>query len=195
MGRSRLFAGGAALLLSVAAAGAFAFPGSLHVHRASQTDLAAARGGQGSLNRAIAAAENLTGSKVIEIHYVGGDGPGHYEATLTRNGMFDHAVVNAATGQVALADQSRSARTFEYKQRAESELVVRGAKVGLKEAVANAEQASRGIAISAGTTRSGDGYMVAHDIETVRADLVRAFLVDAKTGQVIADPQAFAGER
>lgn len=195
MGRSRLLAGGAALLLVVAAAGALALPKSFHVRHANQAELAAAQAGQGALNRAIAAAEELSGGRVIEIHYVGGDGAGRYEATLVRNGSVDHAMVNPATRQVAIVDQAQgSARTFEYKQRADAELVVTGAKVGLRDAVASAEQASRGVAIAADTTRSGDGFMVAHDIETVRADMVHPVLIDAKTGLVIADVQAFAGE-
>ena len=40
-------------------------------------------------------------------------------------------------------------------------------------------------------TKADDGNMVAHDIETVKGDMVHPVLIDAKTSLVIRDPQAF----
>ena len=84
-------------------------------------------------------------------------------------------------------------RTFEFREKDSAELIVRSSKVDLGSAVASAEQSSRGVAVAAKTTRSQDGGMVAHDIETVRGGMARPVLIDAKTGMEIADPQAFVG--
>jgi len=193
MQKSRLFAGAAAMAVMVTAVATFAVPKSFLSRPANAIELTAAMSGQGSLNRAIAAAENLTGGHVIEIHFEGGNGAGRYAATVSRNGTLDQALINLASGQVAIVDQAQEpVRTFDFKEKAEAELVVRGSKIAIRDAVANAEQESRGVAISARTTRSGDGYMVAHDIETVRANMVKPVLVDAKTGLVIQNSQAFS---
>jgi uncharacterized membrane protein YkoI len=188
-----MFAGTAAIVLMVSAAAAFAVPRNFFARPANSVELAASKAGQGSLSRAIAAAENLTGGRVIEIHFDGANGAARYVATVSRNGSVDQALVNLATGQVAIIDQAQEpVRTFDYKAKAESEIVVRGSKIAISDAVASAEQHSRGVAISARTTRSGDGYMVAHDVETVRGEMLSPVLVDAKTGLVIQDNQAFA---
>jgi uncharacterized membrane protein YkoI len=189
---TRLFATTAAFLLA-SAGGALAVPHIFHSHAATQAELAAAQAGAGSLNRAIAAVEGLTGGHVVEIHFDEGSGAGFYDATVAHDGTLDHAVVNLKTKQVAMVDQAHNpVRTFDFRDRTTAEMVVRSSKVGLSNAVADAEQASRGVAIAARTTRSQDGYMLAHDIETVKGDMVRPVLIDAKTGLVIGDPQAFA---
>jgi len=55
--------------------------------------------------------------------------------------------MNAATKQVAIVDPaSRHARTFDYSGEADAELVVRASKVTLHDAIASAEQSSRGVA-------------------------------------------------
>jgi hypothetical protein len=193
MAKSHLLAGGAALLLLVSAAAAVAVPKSFQMHPANSVDIAAAKAGQGSLNHAIAAVEELTGGHVLEIHFETGNGAGYYDATITRNGTVDHALVNLKTKQVAVVDRAQEpARTFDFREKADMEMVVRASKVALRDAVSSAEQSSRGVAVSARTTRSGDGYMVAHDVETVRGETVHPVLVDAKTGLVIMDAQAFA---
>lgn len=193
--KSRLLAGGTAAVLVATGAVAFAIPQGFSIHRANQNEIAASLGGQGSLNRAVSAVEELTHGRVVEIHYENGAAAGHFVATVSQNGATSHAMVNLATGQVAVVDQSQEpARTFDIKRKSDPEVVTIGAKVALSDAIANAEQASRGVAISARTTRSGDGFMVAHDVDTVKGDLVRPVLVDAKTGLVIQDNQAFAGE-
>lgn len=195
MSKSYLLAGGAALLLLASAAVAVAVPKSFHIRPANSVDIAAAKAGEGSLNHAISAVEELTGGHVLEIHFEGGNGAGYYDATVTRSGTVDHALVNLATKQVAVVNRAQEpARTFDFKEKADLEMVVRSSKVALRDAVASAEQSSRGVAVSARTTRSGDGYMVAHDVETVRGETVHPVLVDAKTGLVITDAQAFAGE-
>lgn len=194
MFNARLIAGTAALLLA-SAGGALAVPHIFQSHRASQAELTAAQAGAGSLNRAIAAVEGLTGGHVVEIHFDTSNGAGLYDAIVAHDGALDHALVNLKTRQVAMVDQARNpVRTFDFREKAAVELIVRSSKVGLTSAVADAEQASRGVAIAARTTRSQDGYMVAHDVETVRGDMVRPVLVDAKTGLVIGDPQAFAAQ-
>lgn len=192
MSKSHLLASGAAFLLFVSGAAALALPGAFRPHPARAVDMAAAEAGRGSLNRAISAVEKLTGGRVIEIHFESGDGAGHYDATVTRNGTVDHALVNLSTRRVSVVDRSREpVRTFDFKEKADAELIVRSSKVPLRDAVATAEQASRGVAVSARTTRSGDGYMVADDIDTVRGETVHPVFVDVETGLVIADPQAF----
>ena len=191
--KTSLFASAAASLFLVTAA--VAVPLNFATHRASAIDRAGFAAGQGSLNRAISTVEELTGGRVLEIRFDGSESLKHYDALVARNGKVDHALVNLTTKQVAFVDPSQdSGRTFDYKAKANDEVVVRASRVALRDAVANAEQSSRGVAVSARTTRSGDGYMVAHDIETVRGDMVHATLVDAKTGLVIGDAQAFAGE-
>jgi uncharacterized membrane protein YkoI len=194
MSKTRWLGSGAVVFLLVSGVTAFAVPRAIYPRPARTAELAAANAGQGSLNRAISAVEELTGGRVVEIHFDTANGAGHYEATIARNGTMDHAIVNLATRRVAILDQDQApARTFEFRDKAGAEMIVRSSKVPLPDAVASAEQASRGVAIAAETTRSADGYMVVHDIETVRADAMVPVLVDAKTGQVIADPQPLVG--
>lgn len=195
MSKTRILASGAAVLFLTTAVAAFAVPKGFHPRHASPADLAAAQAGQGSLNRAISTVESLTGGQVLAIHFETNNGSGVYDATISRNGAVSHALMNAATKQVALVDQGQgSARTFDFREKADAELVVRASKVALHDAIANAEQSSRGIAVAARTARSGDGYMVAHDVDTVRGDMVRPVLIDAKTGLVIQNVQAFEGD-
>jgi hypothetical protein len=195
MSKRYLLAGGAALLLMASAAVAVAVPKSFHTRPANPAEIDAAKAGQGSLGHAISAVEELTGGHVLEIHFETGNGAGHYDATVSRNGSIDHALVNLATKQVALVDGAQgSVRTFDFKAKADAELIVRSSKVALSDAVTSAELSGRGVAVAARTTHSGDGYMVAHDIETVRGSALQPILVDAKTGLVIQNPQAFAGE-
>jgi len=193
--KTHFLAGGAAMVLMASAAVALAIPQSFYVHRANPNEIAASLGGQGSLNRAVSAVEELTHGRVLEIHFENGSGAGHYNATVSRNGVMEHALVNLSAGQVAIVDQAQEpTRTFDFKKKSDAEVIVVGAKVALSDAIANAEQSSRGVAVSARTTRSGDGYMVAHDIETVKADMVHPVLVDAKTGMVIQNAQAFGSQ-
>jgi hypothetical protein len=194
MSNARFLAATATVLLAATATVAYAVPKSFYMHHASAADLAAAQAGRGSLNRAISAVETLTHGRVLEIR-PSADGVGRYDAVVSHDGTVDHALVNLTTGQVAVIDQGQQpARSFDFASKNRANIVVTGSKVSLSEAVADAEQTSRGVAVSATTTPSADGYIVAHDIQTVKADMVIPVLVDAKTGLVIADPQAFASQ-
>ena len=193
MSKIRTLAGGAAILVLATAAAVASVPMMFQTHRANSVELSAAAAGAGSLDSAIAAVERSTGGRVLEIHFEGGNGAGYYNATVARDGTVNHALFTLGTKQIAMVgDSGTPVRSFDYSEKAGAELIVRTSRVGLGSAVRSAEEASHGVAVAARTTRSQDGYMVAHDIETVKGDMVRPVLIDAKTGLVIGDRQAFA---
>ena len=193
MPKIRMFAGSATMLVLASAVAVASVPRMFQTHRATGVELSAAAAGAGSLDSAIAAVERSTGGRVVEIHFEGGNGAAYYDATVARDGAVNHAFFTLNTKQIAVVSESgRPVRSFDYSEKAGAELVVRTSNVNLGSAVRSAEEASHGVAIAARTTRSHDGYMVAHDVETLKGDMVRPVLVDAKTGLVIGDRQAFA---
>ncbi len=137
-----------------------------------------------SLPHAIGVIEAKTGGKVTDIHFQGGGGQPIYDAV----------VVTARDLGVARIYVRRHNDEFSYGslRSVEREDVksLDKATVPLASAIQTVEQLSSGRAINAGLAKTVDDNVLAYNIEYAKDGSVHAMAIDARNGEVIADPGA-----
>jgi uncharacterized membrane protein YkoI len=154
------------------------------------SNLAAFHGDSMSLSNAINAIQQQTGGKVLEIRFEDWGGRGIYSAVVETNGGLTRARVDAQTDKAVTSDRPMPQWMNSWEARADVRSLNK-ATVPLAQAIKTAEQAANGgAAIDAGLAKplTAANDVLAYNIEVVRAGHPMRVAVDAKTDQVIADP-------
>jgi len=151
-----------------------------------------AQSANADLSQAIAAAQSATGGKVLDIRYHVDRkaGPG-FDAVVANAQGFARVRVSLGTNAITPfpADQVPG-NAAEWSLRADAESLTQ-ARLSLADAVTEAEQTRDGRVIDARIARplSGDNSVLAYDVVMIEGGRHTHVVIDAETGQKIADPQ------
>jgi uncharacterized membrane protein YkoI len=144
------------------------------------------------LPQAIAAAQAATGGKVLDIHYRvdAQTGPG-FDAVMANAAGFDRVRVALGSNEVTpLPADQVPANAAEWSLRADAASLSQ-TQLSLADAVTQAEQMRDGQVIDARIARplSGGNSVLAYDVVMIQGGRHTHVVIDADTGQKIADPQ------
>jgi uncharacterized membrane protein YkoI len=143
-----------------------------------------------SLADAVRAVEQATGGKVLEVRFDEHSGHATFEAVVDRQNTLVDMRIDARTDEVTEINIKEIPQwMLDWKLRADMRSIEK-AKVPLADAIRMAEQISGAPAIDAGLAKplSADNAVLAYNIEVVKNGKPDRVVIDAVTGQVIADP-------
>jgi uncharacterized membrane protein YkoI len=158
-------------------------------------DIAAFHGDQNTLVNAIAAVEQSTGGKVLDIRFSSSNGMPGYNAVVLKGTQVQFFHMEQRSRHVIELDAS-SKPVYMLNWRGKADVsAAKQASVPLSKAVLTAEQTQPGPAMAAGIARSAsnpDSDVHAYTVLINLSGQVKSVTVDASTGQVIADPSALS---
>ncbi|CAN7467211.1 PepSY domain-containing protein [Phenylobacterium sp. LjRoot219] len=185
-----------ALLLTTVAAGGLVVAGHGTPALAEQAELirvaAPKQVTNTTLTQAIAAAEQASGGKVVEIRYrVDGTSPG-FDAVAAKGGAFSHLRVAMPSNKVTPISQSAIPWRANWTLKADAKDLAK-AKISLSDAVMQAEKMAGGPASAAGVAAplTGDNAVLAYNVKLYRGNEQRRLVIDAVSGAPIENPTAF----
>jgi hypothetical protein len=146
-----------------------------------------------NLTDAIAAIEQASGGKVLEIRFNYRPGVVGYDAVVAKNAVISHVHIAAAPPHkvVAIAETDRPAWMVNWILKADMRSIQQ-AKLPLTDAVAKAEQIAGAPAVDAGLAKplTGDNAVLAYNVEVIKDGKPRRIVIDAMTGDSIANPDS-----
>jgi len=145
-----------------------------------------------SLTQAIAAAEQASGGKVVEIRYrLAGGAPG-FDAISAKGGAFSHLRIAVPSNKVTPVKQGDIPWRAGWTLKADAKDLA-DAKLSLSDAVVKAEQIVGGPASAAGVAAplTGDNAVLAYNVKLYKANDPHRVVIDAVTGAPIENPTAF----
>jgi hypothetical protein len=143
-----------------------------------------------SLTDAIAVVEHATNGKILEIRFLHGPGKG-YEAVVAKKDAIINVRENPLTSDVTVIEaEAVPVWMADWKLRQDVKSIEK-AKVPLADGVRTAENSARAPAIDAGIAKplSADNAVLAYNVEVDKNGKPVRVVVDATTGQIIADPE------
>lgn len=147
---------------------------------------------KGTLIRAIAAAEQFSGGKVVEIRYRNRAGVPGFDAVAYKGGAFSHVRIDIPSNKVTTISQSEIPWRASWELKADSKSIAR-AKVTLAAAVAKAENLSGSAAVDAGVAaplQIGEDIR-GYNVEVWQEGAPERVVIDAHTGERISNPGPF----
>jgi len=145
-----------------------------------------------TLTQAIAAAEQASGGKVVEIRYrLAGGAPG-FDAVAAKGAAFSHLRIAVPSNKVTPVRQSDIPWRGDWRLKADAK-DLSTAKLSLSDAVTRAEQITGGPASAAGVAAplTGDNAVLAYNVKLDNDNGPRRVVIDAVTGERIENPSAF----
>lgn len=184
----------AGLCGALAATAALAQPVAQPAH--THTDVAAFRGGPGTLIRVIGRLERETGGRVIEARFSDAGGAPGYFAVVDEGGRIAFLHLQREDGTLTpVSEATRPSWMLHWRGRADLRAAEQ-AKVPLTQAIRTAEQARGGApAVAAGVARSASNStsaVKAYNILVLRDGQAHRVSIDDSTDEVIANPTALA---
>jgi len=145
-----------------------------------------------TLTQAIAAAEQASGGKVVEIRYRLADGAPGFDAIAAKGDAFSHLRIAVPSNKVTPVQQSDIPWRGNWTLRSEAKDLA-GAKLSLSDAVTKAEQITGGPASAAGVAAplTGDNAVLAYNVKLYKGNDPRRVVIDAVTGAPIENPNVF----
>jgi uncharacterized membrane protein YkoI len=143
-----------------------------------------------SLTKAVAALEDATGGKVLEIRFVDEVGHERFESVVAKPEEVIYMAVNLLNEDVTkIAIKQVPAWMLDWKLTAYVKSIEK-ASVPLTKAIAQAEAMARAPAIGAGLAKplSGTNQVLAYNIELLAHGKRTRIAIDATTGLKIANP-------
>lgn len=144
-----------------------------------------------TLPLAIAAAEAFSGGRVLEIRFGVHHGVPGFDAVVAKAGAFGHVRIDLpANRATAIAETQIPAWMADWLLKADARSLAK-AKLRLSDAVLVAEKMADAPAVDAGVAKplTGGNAVLAYDVEAIRGGRPERVVIDAITGQKIADPQ------
>jgi uncharacterized membrane protein YkoI len=146
----------------------------------------------GALAHAAATLEKATGGRILEIRLADAAGATAFEAAVVKDDGLLYMRVAAPSDEVTeikVSDLPQWLLDYHLQAYARS---VAEERVPLAEAVLKAEKRDLAPAIDAGVAKPLDGTnaVLAYFVDTLKGSRRQGLVVDAKTGQFIADPEA-----
>jgi uncharacterized membrane protein YkoI len=145
------------------------------------------------LANAIAAIEQATGGKVLEIRFQALKGVIGYDAVVAKNGAISHVHIAAALPRktVVIAEHDRPAWMVNWILKADMKSIQK-AKVSLTDAVLSAEKIAGAPAVDAGLAKplTADNAVLAYNIEVIKDGQPQRIVLDAETGSRIENPDS-----
>ena len=151
-------------------------------------DSSASSSAPASLTDAVQSIESATGGKVLEVR-VRRHGPG-FAAVVTKGNQLANIKVHPVNGQVTKMSVDEVPQWMhDWKLRADAQDIHK-ARVSVSDAIRTAEQAQQAPAVDAGLAKplSPSNDVLAYNIEVLKDGEPRRVAVDAKTGELIANP-------
>ena len=146
----------------------------------------------GGLAHATEEMERATGGRVLEVRLVDEKGDPAFEAAVASEDAVVYIRLAAVTDVVTEIDVAElPAWLMNYKMQAYMRSIEL-AQVPLVEAILRAENKAQAPAIGAGIAKplSGSNAVLAYYVETIKGRSRKLMAVDAKTGAMIANPEA-----
>jgi uncharacterized membrane protein YkoI len=145
-----------------------------------------------SLPRAIRAFEAYGGGRVLEVRFgAHGNVPG-YDAVVAKDGAFSHLSVDIPANVVTVIKEAEiPAWMASWVLKADAKSLDH-AKLHLADGVAKAEDIADAPAVDAGIAAplSGENAVLAYNVELIKNSGPARVVIDAVTGQPIANPDA-----
>jgi uncharacterized membrane protein YkoI len=181
---------GAALLAAASTAPAQAVGQS----RSYTGDIAAFRGNDTTLIKAIQAVHSVNGARVVDIRYGRQDSIPGYRIVLQQNGRYTFMRIDERNGQVVAIDATNAPDwTLNWEKRTRLRMD-RKAMVPLAQAIRTAEKANGDApAVAAGIAKSAsnsESDVYAYNVILDMNGQAKRVAVDARTGEIISDPGA-----
>jgi uncharacterized membrane protein YkoI len=145
-----------------------------------------------ALGATVQAIEAATGGKVLEIRWgMAADGTLVWQAVVAKGDTISRMTIGADGRAMVVAETDVPEWTAEWTLRADKTSIQR-AKVPLADAVAMAARMTGGIPVDAGVAKplTGTNAVLAYNIEVIVDGRPQRVVIDAVTGQKIADPQS-----
>jgi uncharacterized membrane protein YkoI len=145
---------------------------------------------EASLAHAVAALEAATGGKVLEIRFRDNGAQGAFDAVIAKKDALVNMTIDVVSDAVTEIKVTELPQwMLDWKARAAARSAEK-AKLPLPEAIAKAEAVAHGTAIAAGLAKplTADNRVLAYNVEVVGKGKPQRVVIDAVTGQVIADP-------
>jgi hypothetical protein len=184
-----------AVLLTVAPLGGLVAGGQWTPAFAQQAAHPAATSKQvrtGDLARAIAAAEQFSGGKVVEIRYRNRGGIPGFDAVAAKGGTFSHLRIDIPNNAVTAISQSEIPWRATWELKADARSLTK-AKVSLAQAVTTAEKLSGSPAVDAGVAAplQVGSDIKGYNVEVMQDGAPQRVVIDASSGERIANPGPF----
>jgi hypothetical protein len=144
-----------------------------------------------TLPLAIAAAEAFSGGRVLEIRFGVHHGVPGFDAVVAKAGAFGHVRIDLPSNRATtIAETEIPSWMADWLLKADARSLAK-AKLRLSDAVRVAEKMANAPAVDAGVAKplTGDNAVLAYDVEVIRGGRPQRVVIDAITGQKIADPQ------
>jgi hypothetical protein len=145
------------------------------------------------LTDAIAAIEETTGGKVLEIRFHNDPVAVDYDAVVGKGPVISHVHIAAAPEHkvAVIAETNVPVWMVNWVLRADMASIQK-AKLSLTEAVRKAQQMTAAPAVDAGIAKplTADNAVLAYNIEVVKNGKPQRVVIDAQTGDRIANPDA-----
>ena len=147
-----------------------------------------------SLVDAIQAFEKFSGGKVLEIRFRNRHGTAGFDAVIAKGDVISNLSLGVGSDVIAVAEIEVPQWMVDWKLRKYQESIAK-AKIPLTDAVLKAEQIDRGPAVDAGLAKplTADNAVLAYNVELIKGGKPDRVVIDAVTGQVIADPEPLLG--
>lgn len=180
MFRSKIFPAAMAAAIAVGAAGtAFASSGENENDR----EIAAALGAKTSITEAIAAAEQQSGGRAMEVDVEKENGAFLYEVKTVSNDKITEILIDPASGKVLRTDdEGLIARILDREDQDELAKLT-ASSTTLAAAIATAEQQTGGTAVEA--SFDGEDGATLFEVEVAKDNAVHKVRVDSATGKVM----------
>jgi len=147
-----------------------------------------------SLEHALHVIERSTGGRVLEIRLLHRHGPG-FEAVVAKNHELINVRVHDVSDEVTRIAVTETPRwMLDWRLKADM-ASVREEKLSPAQAISRAEKDTGAPAVDVSIAKplSGHDGVLAYDVEVVKDGMPERVAIDARTGQLIADPQAVLG--